>query len=180
MLPFKSDYYLSNSGSHTATSVRTFCGRLWPLGCLLFCLSCPFRFPGEFPICPPYFLSFPFRTLWTCIAPRSISPSPATNWFSQFILCYFCTTMWWFLSHKFPKNMLSSKRTPLSLLILVSWVFIRSEYFSYCLNNCRANVMKSPAINEGIQGRGEANQSVRSCANCVEICRAETPDSRNI
>ena len=30
--------------SHLGTSVLTFCGRLWPLGCLLFCLSCPFRF----------------------------------------------------------------------------------------------------------------------------------------
>ena len=45
-----------------------------------------------------------------------------------------------------------------SLLILV-WVFVQAEYFSCCLNNCRANVMKTPAINEGIQGGVEANES---------------------
>ena len=31
-----------------STSVLTFGGRLWPLGCLVFCLSCPFRFFESF------------------------------------------------------------------------------------------------------------------------------------
>ena len=39
----------------------------------------PVFFFWEFPICPSYFLSFPFQNLWTCIVPRSTSPSPATN-----------------------------------------------------------------------------------------------------
>ena len=163
----------SSSGSYNSGLLirhyKYMCGRLWPL----------WAAPCSSVLHSP--LIFSLRMSHFSFVFNFFSILYLVNFY--FIPYYYSITTWWFLSremdhkkdmaqlvdmqryHEFPKFMsFLSKRISFSLLILV-WGLVWAEYFSCCLNNCPANVMKTrkiqcPMINSMDISRGTVDKCI--------------------